>query len=146
IVDYAHTPDALKNVLETINTLRTGNENVITVVGCGGDRDRSKRPVMGHIASEMSNKAIFTSDNPRTEPPNAIIEEMESGVEPQNTKKILLIENRKQAIKTACQLAEANDIILVAGKGHETYQETNGNRIDFDDFKIIKELLAELNK
>ncbi len=146
IVDYAHTPDALKNVLETINTLRTGNENVITVVGCGGDRDRSKRPVMGHIASEMSTKAIFTSDNPRTEPPNAIIEEMESGVEPQNTKKILLIENRKQAIKTACQLAEANDIILVAGKGHETYQETNGNRVDFDDFKIVKELLAELNK
>jgi UDP-N-acetylmuramoyl-L-alanyl-D-glutamate--2,6-diaminopimelate ligase len=146
IVDYAHTPDALKNVLETINTLRTGNENVITVVGCGGDRDRSKRPVMGHIASEMSNKAIFTSDNPRTEPPNAIIEEMESGVEPQNTNKILLIENRKQAIKTACQLAEANDIILVAGKGHETYQETNGNRVDFDDFKIVKELLAELNK
>ncbi len=146
IVDYAHTPDALKNVLETINTLRTGNENVITVVGCGGDRDRSKRPVMGHIASEMSNKAIFTSDNPRTEPPQAIIEEMEAGVEPQNTKKILSIENRKQAIKTACQMAVAHDIILVAGKGHETYQETNGTRVDFDDFKILKELLAELAK
>jgi len=146
IVDYAHTPDALKNVLDTINTLRTGNENVITVVGCGGDRDRSKRPVMGHIASEMSNKAIFTSDNPRSEPPNAIIEEMEAGVEPQNTKKILSIENRKQAIKTACQLAEANDIILVAGKGHETYQETNGNRIDFDDFKMVKDLLKSMDK
>lgn len=146
IVDYAHTPDALKNVLETIGSLRTGNENVITVVGCGGDRDTTKRPVMGHIASEMSNKAIFTSDNPRTESPTAIIEAMEAGVEPQNVKKILSIENRKQAIKTACQLAVANDIILVAGKGHETYQETNGTRVDFDDFKIVKELLKDLNK
>ena len=126
--------------------MRTGNENVITVVGCGGDRDRSKRPVMGHIASEMSNKAIFTSDNPRSEAPAAIIEEMVKGVEAQNTKKILEIENREQAIKTACQMALANDIILVAGKGHETYQETNGERIDFDDFKIIKNLLSELDK
>ncbi|WP_281540952.1 UDP-N-acetylmuramoyl-L-alanyl-D-glutamate--2,6-diaminopimelate ligase [Maribacter aestuarii] len=146
IVDYAHTPDALKNVLETINTLRTGNENVITVVGCGGDRDRSKRPVMGNIASEMSNKIIFTSDNPRTESPTVIISEMEAGVEPQNVKKILSIENREQAIKAACQLADENDIILVAGKGHETYQETNGERIDFDDFKIVKEQLQSLNK
>ena len=146
IVDYAHTPDALKNVLNTINALRTGNENVITVVGCGGDRDKSKRPVMGHIASELSNKAIFTSDNPRTEPPGLIIEEMEAGVEPQNTKKILSIENRRQAIKTACQLALANDIILVAGKGHETYQETNGKREEFDDFKIVRETLDTLNK
>ncbi|WP_396590528.1 UDP-N-acetylmuramoyl-L-alanyl-D-glutamate--2,6-diaminopimelate ligase [Allomuricauda sp. R78024] len=146
IVDYAHTPDALKNVLVTINALRTGNENVITVVGCGGDRDKSKRPVMGHIASEMSNQAIFTSDNPRTEPPAAIIEEMEAGVEPQNAKKTLAIENRKQAIKAACKLALANDIILVAGKGHETYQETNGVRVDFDDFKEIKAALADLNK
>ncbi|TDT50514.1 UDP-N-acetylmuramoyl-L-alanyl-D-glutamate--2,6-diaminopimelate ligase [Maribacter spongiicola] len=146
IVDYAHTPDALKNVLETINTLRTGNENVITVVGCGGDRDRSKRPVMGNIASEMSNKIIFTSDNPRTESPTEIIAEIEAGVEPQNVKKILSIENREQAIKTACQLANDNDIILIAGKGHETYQETNGVRIDFDDFKIVKELLNSLDK
>ncbi|WP_291865974.1 UDP-N-acetylmuramoyl-L-alanyl-D-glutamate--2,6-diaminopimelate ligase [Maribacter sp.] len=146
IVDYAHTPDALKNVLETINTLRTGNENVITVVGCGGDRDKSKRPVMGNIASEMSNKVIFTSDNPRTEVASVIIEEMEAGVEPQNFKKFISIENRKQAIKTACQFAEANDIILVAGKGHETYQETNGERVDFDDFKIVQELLKKLNK
>ncbi|WP_420602615.1 UDP-N-acetylmuramoyl-L-alanyl-D-glutamate--2,6-diaminopimelate ligase [Flagellimonas sp.] len=146
IVDYAHTPDALKNVLITINALRTGNENVITVVGCGGDRDKSKRPVMGHIASEMSNQAIFTSDNPRTESPSIIIEEMEAGVEPQNTKKVLSIENRKQAIKAACKLALANDIILVAGKGHETYQETNGKRVDFDDFKEVKEALANLNK
>ncbi|MBT8313801.1 MAG: UDP-N-acetylmuramoyl-L-alanyl-D-glutamate--2,6-diaminopimelate ligase, partial [Maribacter sp.] len=144
--DYAHTPDALKNVLETISTLRTGNENVITVVGCGGDRDKSKRPVMGNIASQMSNKAIFTSDNPRSESPMVIIEEMEAGVEPQNVKKILTIENRKQAIKTACQLAMAKDIILIAGKGHEAYQETNGKRVDFDDFKIVKEVLRTLDK
>lgn len=146
IVDYAHTPDALKNVLDTINTLRTGNENVITVVGCGGDRDKSKRPVMGHIATALSNKVIFTSDNPRSESPIVIIEEMEAGVEPQNANKTLSIVNRKQAIKTACQLAVAHDIILVAGKGHETYQETNGVREDFDDYKIVKELLANLNK
>ncbi|MEY8779136.1 UDP-N-acetylmuramoyl-L-alanyl-D-glutamate--2,6-diaminopimelate ligase [Allomuricauda sp. XS_ASV26] len=146
IVDYAHTPDALKNVLVTINALRTGNENVITVVGCGGDRDKSKRPVMGHIASEMSDQAIFTSDNPRTESPKTIIEEMETGVEPQNTRKVLSIENRRQAINTACKLAMANDIILVAGKGHETYQETNGVRVDFDDFKEVKEALMSLKK
>jgi UDP-N-acetylmuramoyl-L-alanyl-D-glutamate--2,6-diaminopimelate ligase len=146
IVDYAHTPDALKNVLVTINALRTGNENVITVVGCGGDRDKSKRPVMGYIASEMSNQVIFTSDNPRTESPTTIIEEMEAGVEAQNTRKVLSIENRKQAIKTACKLAVANDIILVAGKGHETYQETNGVRVDFDDFKEVKEALGSLKK
>ncbi|MEZ2415353.1 UDP-N-acetylmuramoyl-L-alanyl-D-glutamate--2,6-diaminopimelate ligase [Muriicola sp. E247] len=146
IVDYAHTPDALKNVLETISALRTGNENVITVVGCGGDRDKSKRPVMGHIATSLSNKVIFTSDNPRTEPPANIISEMEAGVEPQNTMKVLSIENRKQAIKTACQLADAKDIILLAGKGHETYQETNGNRTDFDDFKIVKQVLKDLKK
>ncbi|MBT8281814.1 MAG: UDP-N-acetylmuramoyl-L-alanyl-D-glutamate--2,6-diaminopimelate ligase [Muriicola sp.] len=146
IVDYAHTPDALKNVLETISALRTGNENVITVVGCGGDRDKSKRPVMGHIATSLSNKVIFTSDNPRTEQPGIIISEMEAGVEPQNSMKVLAIENRKQAIKTACQLADAQDIILLAGKGHETYQETNGNRTDFDDFKIIKQALEDLKK
>jgi UDP-N-acetylmuramoyl-L-alanyl-D-glutamate--2,6-diaminopimelate ligase len=146
IVDYAHTPDALKNVLETISALRTGNENVITVVGCGGDRDKSKRPVMGHIATSLSNKVIFTSDNPRSEPPAAIISEMEAGVEPQHAKKVLAIENREQAIKTACQLASSQDIILLAGKGHETYQETNGNRIDFDDFKIVKRVLQDLKK
>ncbi|MGB5237555.1 MAG: UDP-N-acetylmuramoyl-L-alanyl-D-glutamate--2,6-diaminopimelate ligase [Flavobacteriaceae bacterium] len=146
IVDYAHTPDALKNVLDTIHALRTGNENVITVVGCGGDRDKSKRPVMGHIASEMSNKAIFTSDNPRNELPMEIINDMEKGVEPQNSAKTLSIEDRRQAIKTACQLALENDIILVAGKGHETYQERNGERVDFDDFKIVKEVLSSLSK
>lgn len=146
IVDYAHTPDALKNVLDTINTLRTGNENVITVVGCGGDRDKSKRPVMGHIASEMSNTAIFTSDNPRTEKPEEILKEIEVGVEAQNTRKVLTIENREQAIKTACQLAQTNDIILIAGKGHETYQEINGVRTDFDDYEIVQKVLADLNK
>ncbi|WP_425234337.1 UDP-N-acetylmuramoyl-L-alanyl-D-glutamate--2,6-diaminopimelate ligase [Ulvibacterium sp.] len=146
IVDYAHTPDALKNVLDTINTLRTGNENVITIVGCGGDRDKSKRPVMGYIASAMSNTAIFTSDNPRSEPPETIIKEMEAGVEPQNKKKTLSIENREQAIKTACKLAVKDDIILVAGKGHETYQETNGERIDFDDFKVVKDVLNSMDK
>ncbi len=146
IVDYAHTPDALKNVLNTINTLRTENENVITVVGCGGDRDKSKRPVMGHIASAYSSRAIFTSDNPRSESPITIIEEMEAGVEPQHFKRVLSIENRKQAIRTACQLAVANDIILVAGKGHEAYQESQGQRVAFDDFMIVKEILAELEK
>ncbi|MGB3775414.1 MAG: UDP-N-acetylmuramoyl-L-alanyl-D-glutamate--2,6-diaminopimelate ligase [Leeuwenhoekiella sp.] len=146
IVDYAHTPDALKNVLETINDIRTKNEELITVVGCGGDRDRAKRPEMANIASTLSTKTILTSDNPRTEDPDAIIEEMEKGVQPQNMKKMLSITQRKQAIKSACQLARENDIILIAGKGHETYQEINGVRNDFDDYKIVKELLSELNK
>lgn len=146
IVDYAHTPDALKNVLETINSIRTKNESLITVVGCGGDRDKTKRPKMAHIASELSTKVIFTSDNPRSESPEAIIEDMEKGVEPQNFKKTLSIVDRKQAIKTACQLAEANDIILIAGKGHETYQEIKGERFDFDDYKIVQEFLKQLQK
>ena len=146
IVDYAHTPDALENVLNTIEDIRTKNEQLITVVGCGGDRDKIKRPIMANIASAMSDKAIFTSDNPRTENPETIIEEMEKGVEPQNFKKTVSILDRKQAIKTACQLANPNDIILIAGKGHETYQEINGVRHDFDDLKIVTELLKQLNK
>ncbi|WP_378182475.1 UDP-N-acetylmuramoyl-L-alanyl-D-glutamate--2,6-diaminopimelate ligase [Aquimarina sp. SS2-1] len=146
IVDYAHTPDALKNVLETINDIRTNNETLITVVGCGGDRDKSKRPLMGNIASALSNKVIFTSDNPRTEDPEKIIGDIEKGVEPQNYKKIVSITDRKQAIRTACQFAEENDIILIAGKGHETYQETNGKRIDFNDFEIVREELKKLGK
>jgi len=146
IVDYAHTPDALKNVLQTINDIRTNNETLITVVGCGGDRDKTKRPVMGNIAAKLSNKAIFTSDNPRTENPNQIIEDIEKGVEPQDYKKTLSITDRKQAIKTACQLAEKDDIILIAGKGHETYQEIDGERFDFDDFTIVQEELKKLNK
>lgn len=146
IVDYAHTPDALENVLKTINDIRTKNEQLITVVGCGGDRDKAKRPIMANIASAMSDKVIITSDNPRTENPNDIIAQMEAGVEPQNYKKTLSIEDRKQAIKTACQLANPNDIILIAGKGHETYQEIQGVRHDFDDMKIVKETLEQLNK
>jgi len=146
IVDYAHTPDALENVLKTIEDIRTKNEQLITVVGCGGDRDTTKRPIMANIAATMSDKAIFTSDNPRSEKPEAIIEDMEKGVEPQNFKKTLSIVDRKQAIKTACQLAQPNDIILIAGKGHETYQEIQGVRHDFDDMKTVKELLEQLNK
>ncbi|WP_298892595.1 UDP-N-acetylmuramoyl-L-alanyl-D-glutamate--2,6-diaminopimelate ligase [uncultured Psychroserpens sp.] len=146
IVDYAHTPDALKNVLETINSIRTNNEELITVVGCGGDRDKTKRPKMGHIASALSTKVIFTSDNPRSEVPEVIIEDIEKGVEPQNFKKTMSIVDRKQAIKTACQLANSNDIILIAGKGHETYQEIKGERTDFDDYKIVKEFLKQLQK
>ncbi len=146
IVDYAHTPDALKNVLETINAIRTFNEKVITVVGCGGDRDKEKRPKMAHIASELSNQAIFTSDNPRSEDPQEIIEDMEAGVAPQNIKKTISIIDRKQAIKTATRLAEKGDIVLIAGKGHETYQEINGVRIDFDDLAIVKGTLKELEK
>ena len=146
IVDYAHTPDALENVLKTINDIRTKNEQLITVVGCGGNRDKTKRPIMAGIASDLSDKAIFTSDNPRNEDPEAIIAEMELGVAPQNYKKMLTITDRKQAIKTACQLAQPNDIILIAGKGHETYQEINGIRHDFDDMKIVKEILDQLGK
>ena len=146
IVDYAHTPDALKNVLETINSIRTKNEELITIVGCGGDRDKTKRPKMAHIASALSTKVIFTSDNPRSEVPETIIADMEKGVEPQNFKKTLSIADRKQAIKTACQMAGPNDIILIAGKGHETYQEIKGERFDFDDYKIVQEYLKQLQK
>jgi UDP-N-acetylmuramoyl-L-alanyl-D-glutamate--2,6-diaminopimelate ligase len=146
IVDYAHTPDALKNVLETINTIRTGNEQLFTIVGCGGNRDKSKRPKMANIASRLSNKAIFTNDNPRNEDPDAIIKDMEEGVSSENFHKTISIANREQAIKTACQMAGNNDIILIAGKGHETYQEVNGVKSDFDDMKIVKELLIKLNK
>src|SRR5690606_23575288 len=146
IVDYAHTPDALQNVLETINSIRTRNEELITIVGCGGDRDKTKRPKMGHIASVLSTKVIFTSDNPRSENPETIIEDIEKGVEPQHFKKTVSIVDRKQAIKAACQMAQPNDIILIAGKGHETYQEIKGERFDFDDFKIVQELLKQLQK
>ena len=146
IVDYAHTPDALENVLKTIADIRTKNEQLITVVGCGGDRDTTKRPIMAKIATTMSDKVILTSDNPRSENPETIIAQMEAGVEPQNFKKSLSIVDRKQAIKTACQLANPNDIILIAGKGHETYQEIQGVRHDFDDMKIVKEFLEQMNK
>ena len=144
IVDYAHTPDALENVLSTIKTLRTGNEKVITVVGCGGNRDKGKRAVMARIACNLSDKVILTSDNPRSEEPKEIISDMQAGVSPPNYKKTLVIEDRREAIKTASALAEQKDIILVAGKGHETYQEIKGERIDFDDRKILIEVLNEL--
>ncbi|MCL7753663.1 UDP-N-acetylmuramoyl-L-alanyl-D-glutamate--2,6-diaminopimelate ligase [Polaribacter sp. Z022] len=144
IVDYAHTPDALKNVLETINDIRTGNENLYTVVGCGGDRDKTKRPKMAHIASQLSNQAIFTSDNPRSENPQAILDEMEVGVSPENYKKTLSILDRKQAIKTACKFSESGDIILIAGKGHENYQEINGVRTHFDDLEEVRNCFNQL--
>lgn len=140
IVDYAHTPDALVNVLQTLNEIRTGNENLITIVGCGGDRDKTKRPKMAHIASQLSTTAIFTSDNPRSEDPKAIIEEMEVGVSPENYRKTLSILDRKEAIKAAGKMVRKGDIVLIAGKGHETYQEIKGVKYDFDDFKIAKEI------
>jgi UDP-N-acetylmuramoyl-L-alanyl-D-glutamate--2,6-diaminopimelate ligase len=146
IVDYAHTPDALKNVLQTINSIRTGNEELITVVGCGGDRDAEKRPKMGNIAASLSTKVIFTSDNPRSEDPESIIEQIEAGVPPEHFKRTLSITDRKQAIKTACQLANQNDIILVAGKGHETYQEIKGERFEFNDLEIVNEYITALKK
>jgi len=141
IVDYAHTPDALQNVLNTINDIRDGNERVYCVVGCGGDRDKAKRPEMARIASELSDQVILTSDNPRSEDPNTIIEEMKVGVGKTNIKKTLAITDRKEAIKTAVSMAESGDIILVAGKGHEDYQEIKGERIGFDDMLVLTEML-----
>ena len=145
IVDYAHTPDALKNVLETIKGIRTGNEQVITLAGCGGDRDSAKRPVMAQIACQFSNKVILTSDNPRSEDPEEILNQMQKGVSPVDLKKTLRISDRKEAIKTACTLAKAGDIILIAGKGHEKYQEIKGEKHPFDDFEILKETFKTLN-
>ena len=146
IVDYAHTPDALKNVLETINDIRTNNEKLITVIGCGGDRDKTKRPKMARIASQLSNQAIFTSDNPRTENPETILEEMEIGVSAENLKKIITISDRRQAIKTACKFSETGDILLIAGKGHENYQEIRGERFHFDDLVEVKKYFNLLKK
>lgn len=142
IVDYAHTPDALKNVLKTINEIRTGNENVITVVGCGGDRDKLKRPVMASIACENSTKVILTSDNPRSENPEEILADMKKGVDAVHFKKVLSITNREEAIKTACSLANDGDIILVAGKGHEKYQEIKGVKYPFDDLLVLQEVFS----
>ena len=139
IVDYAHTPDALENVLKTISEIRGGNEKVITVVGCGGDRDKAKRPLMASLACKLSDKVILTSDNPRSEDPAQIIKDMEAGVEIPQSKKTLSITDRKEAIKAAAAMAESGDIILVAGKGHETYQEIKGVRHEFDDrVELIK--------
>ena len=140
IIDYAHTPDALKNVLQTINDIRTNNETLVTVVGTGGDRDKTKRPKIAHIASQLSNQVIFTSDNPRSEDPQKIIDDMEAGVSPENYKKTLTILDRKQAIKTASKLVKKGDIVLIAGKGHEDYQLINGVKHDFDDLKVAKSI------
>ncbi len=146
VVDYAHTPDALENVLDSINEIRTKNERLITVFGCGGDRDHAKRPEMGKIATRKSTLAIITSDNPRTENPAEIIKEIEQGVEAQNYSKYTSIPDRKDAIKMAIKFAEPKDIILVAGKGHETYQEIDGERHHFDDKEVIEELLKIMGK
>jgi len=146
IVDYAHTPDALENILDSINDIRTKNERLITVFGCGGDRDHAKRPEMGNIATKKSTLAIITSDNPRTEDPAAIIKEIEAGVEPQNFSKYTSIPDRKEAIKMAIKFAEPKDIVLVAGKGHETYQEINGVKHHFDDKETINELWKLMSK
>ncbi|MGN6246928.1 MAG: UDP-N-acetylmuramoyl-L-alanyl-D-glutamate--2,6-diaminopimelate ligase [Ginsengibacter sp.] len=146
IVDYAHTPDALLNVLATIKNLRQGEENIITVVGCGGNRDKAKRPQMAEVACEYSDKVILTSDNPRNEEPEEIIKEMEAGVPITARKKTLSITDRKEAIKTAVSFAQKKDIILVAGKGHEKYQEIKGVRKHFDDKEILAEMFHLLEK
>jgi UDP-N-acetylmuramoyl-L-alanyl-D-glutamate--2,6-diaminopimelate ligase len=140
IVDYAHTPDALENVLETINQTRTGNEEVITIVGCGGNRDSAKRPIMAKVACEKSTRVILTSDNPRNEDPETILDEMMTGVPPLHYKKTTRITDRREAIKMAVSLANKGDIILVAGKGHETYQEVKGVKYPFDDKAILNDM------
>ncbi len=146
IVDYAHSPDALKNVLDTIDSIRTHNETLITVFGAGGDRDKEKRPVMGKVASEKSNKVILTSDNPRSEIPEKIIKEIENGIGPEYSNRVISITNRKEAIKAACSFARSGDIILIAGKGHEKYQEIKGVKHPFDDKEILKNyLLTNIN-
>ena len=146
IVDYAHTPDALENVLKTINGIRKGTQKVLTVVGCGGDRDKTKRPKMAQIAADLSTQVILTSDNPRTENPQTILEEMEAGLDAEQQTKAITIQDRKQAIKTAISLASAGDILLIAGKGHEKYQDIMGIKHDFDDLKITEELFNQLKK
>ncbi|MFD2160996.1 UDP-N-acetylmuramoyl-L-alanyl-D-glutamate--2,6-diaminopimelate ligase [Paradesertivirga mongoliensis] len=145
VVDYAHTPDAVQNVLSTIQNIRKGTEQVITVLGCGGDRDKAKRPVMAQVACDWSDKVILTSDNPRSEEPEEIIRDMDAGVMPNNRKKVLTIVDRREAIRTACHLAKPGDIILVAGKGHEKYQEIKGVKYPFDDKAILSELLNQLS-
>lgn len=141
VVDYAHTPDALKNVLSTIEEVNEGNGDIITVAGAGGDRDKTKRPLMGQMMVQFSNKVIITSDNPRTEDPEKIIEDIRNGIDVSDMKKVLCITDRREAIKTACMMAKSGDIILVAGKGHETYQEINGVRSHFNDAEQLKEFL-----
>ena len=146
IIDYAHTPDALENVLNTIAAIRKEGQKVISVVGCGGDRDREKRPVMASIAAKKSQQVILTSDNPRTEDPQSILKDMEAGLSTDGSQNALTIVDRAQAIKTAIMLAQAGDIVLIAGKGHEKYQEINGVKYDFDDFKLTEEFFNHLKK
>lgn len=146
IIDYAHTPDALVNVLSTIKKLKQGHEQLITVVGCGGDRDRTKRPIMGEVACEYSDKAIFTSDNPRSEDPQEILNEMETGLSSAAKRKYVSIVDRRQAIKTAVNMAGPEDIVLIAGKGHEKYQEIKGVKHHFDDKEVLKEMFELLQK
>jgi len=146
IVDYAHTPDALKNVLQTIQAIRNGNETLYTVVGCGGDRDTTKRPVMAEIACKFSNKVVLTSDNPRSEDPEEILKQMNAGVPVTDKRKVVTISDRREAIKTACMMAGKEDIILLAGKGHEKYQEIKGVKYPFDDKAVLVETLKELGK
>ncbi|MGZ5248033.1 MAG: glutamate ligase domain-containing protein, partial [Flavitalea sp.] len=146
IVDYAHSPDALINVLSTIKNLRKGYEQIITVVGCGGDRDKTKRPLMGEAACEYSDRVIFTSDNPRSEDPNQILKDMEEGLGSSARRKFISIADRREAIKTAISLAQKEDIILVAGKGHEKYQEIKGVKYDFDDKQVLNELIQQLER
>jgi len=146
IVDYAHTPDALQNVLNTIKQIRRPEQQIITVVGCGGNRDAAKRPIMADIACQYSDRVILTSDNPRFEDPQIILNQMQAGVKATDQRKTLTVVDRKEAIKTACMLAQNQDIILVAGKGHETYQEINGVKTDFDDKKILAQLFQVLGK
>jgi len=146
IVDYAHTPDALLNVLSTIKKLQHGGESIITVVGCGGDRDRSKRKLMAVAAAEFSTKAIFTSDNPRSEDPELIIKEMADGLDDVLKIKVLLIADRRQAIRTAVMMSKPEDVVLVAGKGHEKYQDVKGVKYPFDDKLVLTEIFNELDK
>ena len=145
IVDYAHTPDAVQNVLSTIHDVRKGKEKVITVIGCGGDRDKTKRPVMAKVACEWSDMVILTSDNPRSEDPAQIIKDMEAGVGPEFQRRVMSITDRREAIKTACNLAQPGDIVLVAGKGHEKYQEVKGVRTHFDDKEELLNIFKYLN-
>lgn len=146
VVDYAHTPDALENVLKTISNFRTGNEQVITVVGCGGNRDKAKRPLMAGIGAAFSDKLILTSDNPRNEEPEVILADMQAGLSPVHMRKLLTIIDRKEAIRTACMMAQKGDIVLVAGKGHETYQEIKGVKYPFDDKEVLSEMLRLFGK
>lgn len=146
IVDYAHTPDALVNVLTTIQQLRKSGEQIITVVGCGGDRDKTKRPIMGDMACKYSERVVFTSDNPRSEDPGQILREMEAGLSSAARRKFISIEDRREAIKTAVSLANPSDILLIAGKGHEKYQEIKGKKYPFDDKAVVLEIFGILNR